>query len=456
MDFTRAFRRSERGNISIMMAQLLVPVVMLAGGAIDFARCMEARSRIQDALDAALLSGIRTLQTNGGARVAAIAVANKIYGVSTANMAQLTTNTVKFSVGADGLTLRATGEAKIKTPFLSLASIPELSVISLSQSDGAEAAIGSGKNATFDLEIALMLDVTGSMSGARLESLKTAAKDLIDLVVSDDQGRHTSRVAIVPYAAGVNAGKYTVEARGPIANGTCNQPGCKYFQFVNALRYTRILPVTNCVSERTGPSAYTDESPAQRKVGYAYLSNENTCPSSPVVPLSGVKEALFASIDQLRAGGSTGAQAGFAWAWYTLSPNWASLWPESAAGPYNDKSIRKFAILMTDGEFNSPYCKGVIAQDATSGSGSAADHINCNAHNGSSYAQAESLCTAMKASGVEVYTVGFDVIDSGAARAVMKNCASSPDRTYNAQDSEQLLAVFRDIGMKIVTVYLSR
>ena len=63
---------------------------------------------------------------------------------------------------------------------------------------------------------------------------------------------------------------------------------------------------------------------------------------------------------------------------------------------------------MTDGDFNTPYCTGVISKDATTGSGAAGDHIDCNATNGNSFYQAEELCTAMKAKGITVYTVGFD------------------------------------------------
>ena len=63
------------------------------------------------------------------------------------------------------------------------------------------------------LEIALVLDQTGSMgtvppgSMSKIASLKLAAKDLIDIVVWDNQtADYYSKVAIVPYAAGVNVG----------------------------------------------------------------------------------------------------------------------------------------------------------------------------------------------------------------------------------------------------------
>ena len=57
------------------------------------------------------------------------------------------------------------------------------------------------------LEVALVLDQTGSMAGQKIANLKLAAKDLIDIVVWDNQtDDYYAKVAIVPYAAGVNAG----------------------------------------------------------------------------------------------------------------------------------------------------------------------------------------------------------------------------------------------------------
>ena len=47
--------------------------------------------------------------------------------------------------------------------------------------------------------------------------------------------------------------------------------------------------------------------------------------------------------------------------------------------------LRKMVILMTDGEFNTAYCNGVISKDSTSGN--ASDRINCVAPNGNSFSR---------------------------------------------------------------------
>ena len=68
-----------------------------------------------------------------------------------------------------------------------------------------------------NIEVALALDNTNSMSGQKIADLKVAAKDLIDLVVQDVQTPTYSKVALVPYSKAVNVGTYADQVRGPIA-----------------------------------------------------------------------------------------------------------------------------------------------------------------------------------------------------------------------------------------------
>ena len=70
-----------------------------------------------------------------------------------------------------------------------------------------------------NVEVALVLDTTGSMKDY-MGSLKTAAKDLIDLVVKDQQSPYYTKLAIVPYSVGVNMGSYEAGARGAVKGTT--------------------------------------------------------------------------------------------------------------------------------------------------------------------------------------------------------------------------------------------
>ena len=63
----------------------------------------------------------------------------------------------------------------------------------------------------------------------------------------------------------------------------------------------------------------------------------------------------------------------------------------------------------------------------------------------------------MKAKGITVYTVGFDV--GGMTRRPSRRCRSArPIRRkyYNADDGEQLKQAFRDIALKLSSLYISK
>ena len=187
-------------------------------------------------------------------------------------------------------------------------------------------------------------------------------------------------------------------------------------------------------------------------------------PSNTIVPLTNNKTLLKDQIDLLQAAGSTAGHLGVAWGWYLLSPYWGSLWPAaSQPASYSDLALldarglpllRKIVVLMTDGEFNTAYCNGVISGNSASGSGSTSDHIACDATNGTSFQQAESLCTNMKASGILVYTIGF-TLASQSAWDLMTNCATYASHAYLASTGDELRQVFREIATRIASLRLT-
>ena len=85
--------------------------------------------------------------------------------------------------------------------------------------------------------------------------------------------------------------------------------------------------------------------------------------ANAVMPLSNNKTSLKAKINGLEAFGATGGVLGTAFSWYLLSPNWKSIWTgQSQPKDYallkqtnsNGKpKLRKVAILMTDGSYNT-------------------------------------------------------------------------------------------------------
>ena len=346
----------QRGAVLIYVTIAILPLLALVGVAVDFARATHAKQMLTNAADAAALAlGAHTGLTPDEANALVESFIRAHYP-----------GTLKsFGVSDTGAQVNVTVTGQIPATITQV-----LGTQSLDITVGALAVRPTGK-----LEIALVLDQTGSMAGQRITNLKAAAKDLVDIVVWDNQtADYYSKVAIVPYAVGVNVGSFADSVRGSIKLGTCPNPGCLIFQFLNNLLppQLKLHNISTCVSERAGAQAFTDAAPSTALVGYNYPVASNPCPSNTIVPLTNDKTLLKNQIDQLQASGSTAGHIGLAWGWYMLSPNWGYLWPASQPAAYSELGkldakgnplLRKILILMTDGAFNTAYCNGVISKD---------------------------------------------------------------------------------------------
>ena len=268
------------------------------------------------------------------------------------------------------------------------------------------------------------------------------SSDLI--VVWADQSEYTSKVAIVPFSG-------DVRPPGSLLN-TVTNPLWPASRTKSSNNHNYTYTKTACVAERTGTNKNTDViAGIGNYVMSAYTSNGScsTPSSGTVMPLSNNKTSLTTKINGLTNGGGTAGHLGTAWAYYMLSPKWATLLPGIALpAVYTAPKTKKIAILMTDGEYNYTYDSEGIPTNSSGSNGSA---------NGtSSAAQAIAICTQMKLSGIEVYTVGFDLGGNQTAINTLSSCATDSSKFYNADDGEQLKQSFRDIALKISTLYLSR
>ena len=108
--------------------------------------------------------------------------------------------------------------------------------------------------------------------------------------------------------------------------------------------------------------------------------------------------------------------------------------------------LKKIAILMTDGDYNQEYNS---AGTMTYFGGSPVNDTSAN--------QATALCTAMKAKGIEVYTVAFSAGGglSSSAQTLLTNCATDTSHFYNASTGSALQSAFRDIALKISSLRIT-
>ena len=234
----------------------------------------------------------------------------------------------------------------------------------------------------------------------------------------------------------------------------CAMPGCTYYAFDNADGNLTTHRISACVTERTGSERYSDAATtASARVGRHYPDINGSCLGSRIQPLSSSINGIKTNIDALAVSGSTAGQIGIGWAWYMVSPNFGSLWPSSAGAAYNTAETLKAVIIMTDGEFNAPYCSGVTARGYNAASSASND---CDPDNGEPYAQSRALCDAMKVRGIVVYTVGFQINAGGESEALLAYCASTASGFYNASSGTELSAAFNAIGRDITKLRISR
>ena len=182
------------------------------------------------------------------------------------------------------------------------------------------------------------------------------------------------------------------------------------------------------------------------------------CPTAALMPLTSDAEALKSRIEAFEFDGGTAGHIGVQWAWYMLSPNWASLLPEPQKPMgYDSSKVGKFAILMTDGLFNLSYF------DA-----SQVPNPNGVYQDGKAPPRdaAIKLCDGMKAKGIEIYTIGFDLYNKGIPEAsrkqaidLLKGCAS-PENTgkhfFDASTGPELKAAFEKIAQNLNRLALTK
>lgn len=507
----RSFARDRSGAVAMIFGIMLIPMAAMIGLAVDFGRVYAVNSSTQVALDSAALAAGRAAQVEHTDPINKASAAATAY-FNQAKPRNVVSSTLQFSPNSAETAFTVTATSWVRTPFLgaldfiikkdaqsgapTVCNGSYFNCVKLTTTSTAE--LKAGGDGGSNVEVSMMLDVTGSMCDpcSKIDAAKSAAKDLVDIVIWNDQSQYTSRIALAPFAEAVNVGATLAPlVRGTVTNNSqsspqtlnvnqsSSQPTSKWIKYQKASgNGNNTWQISSkCVTERIGNDKYTDTAPTSTStyVGKGYfgtnadtscgVGNSSDDEVNSIHPLSDDKEMLKRRIDKLTTAGSTAGHLGTAWAWYLLSPKWNSVLGQAfpnakSAGAYSDLTatnakgapkLRKIAVLMTDGEYNINYCKGVEAKNSDQ-----SPDINCNSENGKSRAQATSLCSALKsplgsgdAAKIEVFTVGFQVNSS--SKTFLQNCATDKDHYYDATTDDALKAAFRDIALKISTLRLT-
>lgn len=200
---------AEQGNIAVIFAIALVPVLGFVGAAIDYSRAVQTRSSLQVALDSAALMVSKDL-TSGTITEDDIEAKAKSYfsGLYTGRAGSVdtadvhATYTPKDSSGISNIVV--TGSGSLPTDFMRIAGYPTLGFSASSTS-----AWGNTR-----MRVAMIMDNTGSMaSNGKMSAMQTAAKDMIDTLSGYNKQTGDVYISIVPFSKDVNVGT---------TNGTSN------------------------------------------------------------------------------------------------------------------------------------------------------------------------------------------------------------------------------------------
>lgn len=186
--FLRRFM-TRKGGVAMIFGLSFIPLSMLTLTAIDFHRASTVKGALQDALDAAALAAARSEATDAG-ELQTIG-----YNVLQANMSSFddaTVSNISIQLAEDG-TVTASAQASVSAMVANMFLGGPMAV-------DVETEV---VRANDKLEIALVLDNTGSMAGSKIETLRAAAKNLVDDLTeaaASNSDPDALKIGLVPFS----------------------------------------------------------------------------------------------------------------------------------------------------------------------------------------------------------------------------------------------------------------
>ncbi|MEM0987164.1 MAG: TadE/TadG family type IV pilus assembly protein [Pseudomonadota bacterium] len=452
------FWNNAKGNMAMIMALSIVPILGVVGFGLDATRQHSAAKSLQSAVDAAVLSAARltiddTL-TDADRTAAASSFLRTNFNIGDAT---LETPVVTFpEAGAIHISV----QGQIPTTASSLLGVQTLQIAA---SSGARFAAPSV------VEAVLVLDTTNSMSGTPLADLKTAANQFVSDLL--DPERPDVKVGIVPFAEHVNVGLSNRSAdwidvpadystteehcymdgctctgeetntwTDPETGATHSSTSCASWDCSSATEVcedrTRTYEWFGCVKSRAEP--YNNQDTRWDIDAEGFLTRgRDDCPTSEVLPMTNSPTALNAAIDGLTAQDMTYIPAGLAWGLRVVSPTEPFIGSMSDAD-FEAENGRRLVVLMSDGANT----RSLAADGKHSGSDVAAAN-----------AQTLLACDEIKAAGVDLFVIAFNVTDPSTT-TMLQNCATTFTHYSAVTDLAGLTEAFQSAAASVGDVML--
>ncbi len=239
-----------RAATAALTAVILIVLIGMIGLAIDGTRLVMVQSRLREAVDAAALIAARDMYPNTEANTAAdiqnatnLFWANFERAQANSNLGYLQTNITNVDVSmvtSNTVSVRADGF--FPTTIMNIVGISQVPVSVVSQAT----------RQVTGLELALVLDNTGSMAGWPIQSVVSAAGDLVNILYNNGTQETVPNlwISVVPFTAEVNIGANNTGWLQPGSDVTGAYMNGRWMGCVMA-RYDSVDPQTGLTNDFT-------------------------------------------------------------------------------------------------------------------------------------------------------------------------------------------------------------
>lgn len=344
------FAREDQGSLIVFALVLFFLMALLGGVAVDVMKRESRQTALMNTLDRATLAAAALTQDLDPESV--------VRDYADKSGLDIDLKEINIVESVNGRSVQAKGVVDSNPLFLHLIGIDKFDAL------GASTA----EQRITNVEIVLVLDVSGSMSGDKIANLRDAASEFVETVLENDEEDRIS-VAIVPYNAQVNLGatlrgKYNATNLHGVSNVNCLElPASVYaspgISRTSALPMAAFADVTNSTSQSTSYVAWNNSSYATMSTSAPFC--RNTAANVVRLPSNDI-DTLQTQINALVAGGNTSITLGMKWGTALLDPSARDMYSELIAAnaipdafegrpyDYTDDEAMKVIVLMTDGE----------------------------------------------------------------------------------------------------------
>ena len=251
------FQRDRRGDVAIIFALALIPILAFVGAAVDYSRANALKADLQAALDstALMVSKNAATQTGSALQTSAQSYFAALFNNTQAQNLQFTAS--YSSTGGSSVAVNAS--ADMPTTFMAILGFKTITVTGSS----------TAKWGSVRLRVALVLDNTGSMADdGKIAALKTATKNLLTQLQTAATTNGDVYVSIIPVAKDVNVGAANYDT-----------------SWENWIDWTPMAPANSVPSASVGPGSACPYSSSNN--GFTCVTRPAGTTTTSTVPSSG-------------------------------------------------------------------------------------------------------------------------------------------------------------------------